>query len=156
MGLYLSAIMWRDFFSYETLSDILIINNDSHAIGFQLSHQHSKVAMSSNVDYPGKLRSQDDSLTCDCSPRSKMSDRPTKLPCEATVAYVSNIGECSYKAKQLWPLQQMSGPPIEIHLEKNAHSCVCHTQAHVAIHWLPQVEAVWWSPANRVGHLERQ
>ena len=35
----------------------------------------------------------------------------------------------------------MSGPPLEIHLEKDAKPRACHTPAHVPIHWQKQVEA---------------
>ena len=39
------------------------------------------------------------------------------------------------------PLNQMSGPPLETHLEYNAKPRAFHTPAHVPIHWKKQVEA---------------
>ena len=38
-------------------------------------------------------------------------------------------------------LQQISEPPLEIHLESDAKPRACHTPAHVPSHWQKQVEA---------------
>ena len=150
------------FLSYETIVDLLIINKDFPTIGSQPPRQHSEVAICSNTDDPAKLHSQDDSVFCDCPPRSKVPDQLTKLPFKATVENVSKLREwllqryaastfnvCPHK-----PLQQMSGPPLEIHLEENAKPRACHTPAHVPIHWQQQVEADLLRD-EKLGVLER-
>ena len=116
-----------------------------------------------------------------------MSDRPTKLPpLEATVAGLSKMRELilqryaasTFNVSPHKPLQQMSEPPIEIHLEEDAQCRACHTPPHHPIYWQQQVEAellrgekldvlerilliiiirhipktgftVWWPPGNK-------
>ena len=79
---------------------------------------------------------------------SKVPDRPKMLPFQTTNANVSNMCEwllqryvvstfnvCPHKL-----LQQMSGPPLEMHLENDAKPRACHTPAHMSIHWQKQVK----------------
>ena len=158
---YVSDSVTGFFLSYETMVDLLIINKDFPTIGSQLPHQHSEVAVSSNENDPNRLDSHKD-VTCDCPPRSRVPDRPNKLPFEATNTNVSKMRDwllqryaastfnvCPHKL-----LQQMSGPPLEIHLENDAKPRACHTPAHVPIHWQKQVEADLIRDV-RLGVLER-
>ena len=78
------------FLLYETIVDLLIIKNDFPTIVSQLPHQNSEVAVSSNENDPNGLDSHED-VTCDCPPRSKVPDRPNKLPFETKDANVSKI-----------------------------------------------------------------
>ena len=67
-------------------------------------------------------------VTCDCPPRSKVPDRPNKLPFKATNANVSKMRDwllkryaaSTFNVCQHKLLQQISGPPLEIHLESDA------------------------------------
>ena len=128
--------------------DLLIINKDFPTIGYQLPHQHSEVAVSSNENDLNGLDLHLD-VTFYFSPRSKVPDLPNKLLFEATNENVnkmldwllqrytaSTFNVCPHKL-----LQQMGGPPLEIQLEGDAKPRACHRLAHVPIHWQKQVEA---------------
>ena len=113
-----------------------------------------------NEKHHRKLKSHE--VTCSCPTRSKVPDKPCKLPFKATSEKVSKMSEwllqryaaskfnlCPHK-----PLNQMSGPPLKIHLENNAKPRNFHTPAHVQIHWQKQVEADLIRD-KKVGVLER-
>ena len=38
------------------------------------------------------------------------------------------------------PLQEIDGPPLEIHIESNVTLRVCHTPSQILIHWHNKVE----------------
>ena len=127
--------------------ELLIINKDFPTIGSQLPHQHSKVVANLNEKDQSKFKSH--KVTCSCPTRSKVPDKPCKLLFKATSENVSKMHEWllhRYAASMfnIYPhktLYQMSGPPLEIHLEDNAKPCTFHTPPHVPIHWQKQVEA---------------
>ena len=95
---------------------LLIINRDFPTIGSQLPHQHSKVVANLNEKDQSKLKSHE--VTCSCPTRSKVPDKPRKLPFKASSENISKMREwllqryaastfniCPHK-----PLNQMSGP----------------------------------------------
>ena len=54
---------------------------------------------------------------------------------------LKRYGASTFNVCQHKMLQQLSGPPLEIHLESDAKPRACHTPAYVPIHWQKQVEA---------------
>ena len=145
---YVSNSVTGFFLSYETMVDLLITKKDVPISRSQPPHQHSEVAVSSNENEPNGLDSHED-VTCDCPPSSKVPNRPNKLSFEATKANVSKMRHWILKRYtastfNVCPnklLQQMSGPPLKIHLENDAKPRACHTPSHMPIHWQKQVEA---------------
>ena len=138
---------------------LLINNKDFPIIGSQLPHQHSEVVVSSNENDVNRLYSHDDDITCGCPPSRQVPYRPNKLPFEATNADVRKMRDWllqKYAASTFnvcLPLQQMSAPPLEIHLENDAKRRTCLTAAHVPIHLQKQVEA-YLIRDEKLGFLE--
>ena len=72
---YVSNSVTDFFLSYETMVDVLIISKYFPSIGSQQPHQHSKVVVSSSENDLDKLHSHDDDdVTCDFPPRSRVPD----------------------------------------------------------------------------------
>ena len=85
---------------------------------------------------------------CKCPQRSAVPLRPAALPFPAKAENIPKMREwlleryasstfntCPHK-----PLQQMAGPPVEIHLDDSAIPRVCHTPAVVPLHWQQRVK----------------
>ncbi len=85
---------------------------------------------------------------CKCPLRSTVPERPKALPFAPTASNIpmmkkwlldffkaSTFNTCPHQ-----PLQEMSGPPVEIHMDPNAKPKVCHTPAPIPLHWQQQVK----------------
>ena len=85
---------------------------------------------------------------CECPQRAAVPSRPNKLPFEPIPANndkmskwlldffkSSTFNTCPHR-----PLYEMSGPPLEIHIDKSAIPKVCHTPAPIPLHWQKKVE----------------
>ena len=86
--------------------------------------------------------------TCRCPQRSAVPLRPAALPFPAKAENIPKMREwllqryasstfntCPHK-----PLQEMAGPPLEIHVDKAAKPRVCNTPAPVPLHWQQPVK----------------
>ena len=85
--------------------------------------------------------------SCKCPQRSAVPPRPSTLPFAAVPENnqrmkewllnryaASTFNTCPHR-----PLQQMDGPPVEIHLDKSAIPRVCNTPAQIPLHWQDKV-----------------
>ena len=71
------------------MAELLIINAVFPTIGSQLPHQHSKDVLKLNEKGQSKLNSH--KVTCSFPTRSKIPDKPCKLPFKATSENVSKM-----------------------------------------------------------------
>ena len=86
--------------------------------------------------------------TCDCPQRSAVPLRPKSLPFLPTPENVEKMKQwllhffqaSTFNVCPHRPLQEMAGPPIKIHIDKNAQPRVCNTPAPVPLHWQAKVE----------------
>ena len=98
--------------------ELLIINREFPIISSQLLHQHSKVVANLNKKDQFKLNSHE--VTCSCLTRSKIPNKPCKLPLKATNENVSKMREwllqryaaSSFNICPHKPLSQMSGTTL--------------------------------------------
>ena len=133
---YVSPSVSGFYMSCDTMIDLGIIARNFPVIG-------SYPAIDS---FTGRINSID-SVCCDCPKRSAVPERPVKLPFDPVPANVpkmrewlinryagSTFNQCPHS-----PLQEMKGPPIEIHVNDDAVPRRCHTPAIIPIHWQEQV-----------------
>lgn len=84
---------------------------------------------------------------CGCPQRSAVPMRPKKLPFEPVAKnngkmkrwLMEYFASSTFNTCPHRPLQEMSGPPIEIHVVDDAVPKVCHTPAPIPLHWQKQV-----------------
>ena len=85
---------------------------------------------------------------CDCPVRSSVPNRPKSLPFEPTPDNIplmkkwllDHFSSSTFNTCPHQPLQEMNGPPIEIHMDPDATPRVCHTPSRIPLHWQDQVE----------------
>ena len=84
---------------------------------------------------------------CTCPKRSSVPPRPTKLPFDPAPENVGRMKEwllkrfasSTFNTCPHQPLQQMTGPPMEIHLDSSAKSKPADKAAIVPLHWQKRV-----------------
>ena len=87
-------------------------------------------------------------LGCTCPQRSAVPDKPNILPYKPVTENIPKMrawllnryGSSTFNVCPHRPLHQMAGPPIEIHLDKDARPRACHIAAPVPLHWQKQVQ----------------
>ena len=143
---YVSDSVEGFFLSYDTMVDLLILNKDFPTIGIcKQSESNCSLCVETETECP---QSVDGGSHCRCPRRTGVPSRPVCLPfkpeegnCEKMRDWLLNryssstFNVCPHK-----PLQQMEGPPLEIHIDPNVKPRACHTPAQISIHWQKKVE----------------
>ena len=86
-------------------------------------------------------------MPCNCPQRTAVPDRPASLPYRATAEnnekmrswLLERYSSSTFNTCPHRPLQQMAGPPIEIHLDEAAKPRACHTAKPIPLHWQERV-----------------
>ena len=110
--IFISDSVNGNFLSFETKVDLIIVNRNFSTVGFQLSHQHSKVVANLNQKDQSKLNSQ--KITCSCQTRSKLQFKATSENVSKVREWLlqryaaSTFNTCSHK-----PVNQMSAPRLK-------------------------------------------
>ena len=86
-------------------------------------------------------------VPCTCPQRECVPPRPKHLPFPALPENNNKMREwllnkfagSTFNTCPHRPLQQMAGPPLEIHLRDNAKPRVCHTPSSIPLHWQKKV-----------------
>lgn len=144
---YVSPSVTGFYLSYETMIDLGIINNEFPSVG---SVFHADVSgLETNEVLSPSLVNGDIDKICDCPERGSVPPMPMKLPFEPIpdnnekmrswlleTFKASTFNTCPHR-----PLPQMTGPPLEIHLDDGAIPKACHTPATIPLHWQQQVKA---------------
>ena len=143
---YVSDSVEGFFLSYDTMVDLLMLNRNFPTIGAckQAEPNSSVNAQSVETDCP---QSTNESLECGCPKRTKVPLRPDSLPFKPEWRNRKRMREWLLKryASSTFnicphrPLQQMDGPPLEIHLDPDVKPRVCHTPSSIPIHWQRKV-----------------
>ena len=149
--IYISESVSGLFISFDTLISLNVVSNHFPVIGCCVSNKilETNHAMGT-VNAPQLIRiinSGCPTQPCSCPLRSSVPNRPLTLPFQPTVENIdkmrawllkffesSTFNTCPHQ-----PLQKMSGPPIEIHIDSNAKPRVCHIPARISLHWQDQV-----------------
>ena len=133
------------YISFDTLIALMVVNNSFSMIGACPS---SAMIGSMSMEFVEGPDSACFERKCKCPQRSAVPSRPRQLPFkpvegnnvrmrEWLLDYFksSTFNVCPHK-----PLQEMSGPPISIHIVDSAKPRVCKTPATIALHWQKRVE----------------
>ena len=148
------------YLSYSTMIDLRIISRSFPTIGdctVKVSpdvtskpvfarHSFARHSLSIRSLNSGCMQKKDD--ICQCPQRSAVPLRPSTLPFPAVPENnkrmkdwllnrfaASTFNTCPHK-----PLQQMAGPPVEIHIKRSAKPRVCYTPAQIPLHWQYKVK----------------
>ena len=151
--IYVSDSVTGFFLSCQTMIDLMVIDSSFPRIGrccpSGLRSGSSDGDNSREIFAPviGKVTDHNEAY-CDCPQRSVVPDRPTELPFEPLPENIelmrtwllnryasSTFNVCPHR-----PLQQMAGPPVEIHLDEQAKPKVCGKAALIPLHWQKQVK----------------
>ena len=147
---YVSDAVNGFFLSCETMIHLMVKDSKFPRVGGCLSRSLDASkgrAKFSAVTTVGNITGHD-GASCGCPRRSAVPDRPTELPFKPIP---ENIGKMrswlmSRYASSIFnvcphrPLQEMAGPPIEIHLKESAEPKVAKTPAIIPIHWQQRVK----------------
>ena len=146
------------FVSFDTLIKLRAVSSEFPIIGTHKPRQACSIfseLLSVEVTPGEALEVNSGCLTtsnmeghCSCPQRAAVPLRPTSLPfvplpenCIKMKAWLleyfksSTFNTCPHQ-----PLQQMAGPPIEIHISDTAEPKVCKTPGVIALHWQKKVQ----------------
>ena len=146
---YVSEAVSGLFLSFDTLICLQIVNAQFPVIGHCSDNEVIAFKGSINsVEFTREVNSGCRKQNCDCPPRSSVPRKPESLPFKPTPENIPKMkkwllkyfGSSTFNTCPHQPLQEMSGPPIEIHVDPNAQPKVCHTPARIPLHWQEQVE----------------
>ena len=138
------------FISFDTLIRLRVVNSRFPIIGGCPANDKVSAGTHNPVGYIRSINSGCLALDepCKCPQRSAVPIRPRSLPFKPVPANngkmkewlldyfsASTFNTCPHR-----PLQEMTGPPIQIHMEPDAEPRVCKTPAVVSLHWQERVE----------------
>ena len=140
---YVSSSVSGFFLSFDTLLGLRVIDQRFPEPGrcepTDTIHGYIPVSIASLVSRY--------SISCKCPQRSAVPIRPTRLPFDPVPANIpkmrawllekfasSTFNTCPHR-----PLQEMAGPPIEMHLQDNAKPKACDKPATIPLHWQAKV-----------------
>ena len=154
--IYVSKCVNGLYISKETMMKLYIISNEFPVIGKCLSDKksvnydllcHSLEKEDKRDFMNGCCNPTDNISNCKCPQRTAVPPKPKTLPFDPTPENIpkmkqwlldryasSTFNTCPHRA-----LPCLSGPPMEIHIDKDATPKVCHTPATVPLHWQKQV-----------------
>ena len=133
---YVSASVSGFYLSYDTMVDLGIIASSFPTVGdaFLDGHLNAGIDM---TQFAATATSR-----CSCPVRKPIPPRPSHLPFECALKKIDSMRDwlldqfsaSTFNTCPHQPLPEMSGPPIEIHLDSAATPRVCHTPANVPLH----------------------
>ena len=146
---YVSEAISGFYLSCDTMMDLGIIPRDFPAVGsFWLDDSDLDHSVNLSAIQDGKEPSSSiEHVSCSCPQRTSVPSRPDKLPFEPVSSNIAKMRQwlldryssSTFNTCPHRPLQQMEGPPIEIHINDTAVPRVCHTPAPIPLHWQQQV-----------------
>ena len=147
--IYVSEAVSGLFVSFDSLLKLNIVDNDFPAIRCDrgsVANVTDNVVV--NSQFLRVVNAGCTSGTCDCPKRSVVPDRPQSLPFEPEPENIPKMKDwllkhfesSTFNTCPHQPLQEMSGPPVEIHIDPDAEPRVCDKPATISIHWRDQVE----------------
>lgn len=149
---YVSDAVSGFYLSYDTMVDLLIIDNNFPTIGGaqsspSLASEHLCTDATCHVRSLNSGCPKMEKGSCGCPLRSAVPDRPTCLPFLPTSGNNDKMKDwllnryCSstFNTCPHRPLPCMTGPPIEIHVDPAATPRTCHTAASIPMHWQDRV-----------------
>ena len=148
---YVSRSVNGFFISQDTMIQLYVIYDKFPEVGrclggqVTISRENAVSVGTEGLWAIGHL--EHDERSCGCPRRSAVPDKPTSLPFEP---HPNNIGKMNEWLRRRYasstfnicphrPLQEMSGPPIQIHMDGSAIPKVCHKAAPVPLHWQNKV-----------------
>ena len=146
--IYVSKSVTGFFVSFDTLIKLKVVNSDFPIIGASLPKEINSI---SSVDIlainSGCPSVNPKEIHCDCPQRSSVPVRPIVLPFSPTPENIGRMKQwlldyfksSTFNTCPHQPLQQMSGPPIEIHISDSAVPKVCNKPSSIPLHWLQKV-----------------
>ena len=153
---YVSKSVMGLFVSFDTLIKLQLIDSAFPMVGCSQSSvgkqrpTHTELSLVDTLSLNSGCCSSSSNKEnhCDCPQRSAVPLRPSSLPFTPVPANIHLMKEwllkyfksSTFNTCPHQPLQQMAGPPIEIHLSDTATPRVCHTPSPIPLHWLQQVE----------------
>ncbi|MEL6802241.1 MAG: DDE-type integrase/transposase/recombinase, partial [Bacteroidota bacterium] len=153
--IYVSKSVMGFFVSFDTLIRLQIIDSRfpkvscSHSRVTETPSTCNEISLADALStHQGCCSNSSGDNHCDCPQRSAVPLRPTSLPFAPVPENINRMKEwllnyfnsSTFNTCPHQPLQQMSGPPIEIHLSDTAVPRVCHKPAPIPLHWQKQVE----------------
>ena len=149
--IYVSESVSGLFISFDTLISLRVVSREFPIIGMYTRNNFSESTEVMGTVSPSQLvRSINSGCSthpCSCPPRSSVPSRPLTLPFLPTAENVEEMrtwllkyfGSSTFNTCPHQPLQEMTGPPVEIHIDPDAEPRVCHIPARIALHWQKQV-----------------
>ena len=139
--IYVSEVVTGLFLSFDSLIKLGVIDSKFPVIG-------SSDNICNEIRATREINFGCTSQTCHCPKRSLVPGRPISLPFEPKPSNIPKMtkwlrdyfGASTFNTCPHQPLQEMSGPPIEIHIDPEAQPRVCHTPSNIPLHWRDQVE----------------
>ena len=142
---YVSRYVEGFFLSYDTMLNLQVLDVRFPEIGrFPPAHAAFERGNTQACNTSSEARCEE---PCTCPARSAVPCRPAELPFAAIPENIPRMrawlldryAASTFNVCPHQPLQHMSGPPIEIHLDDNATPRVCHTAIPIPLHWQKQV-----------------
>ena len=160
--IYISDSVSNFYLSYQTMRELGIIGANFPCIGncdinydvTALEAKHVIADMNNNgFSFVRALNAgctnvtRNNMLSCSCPQRECVPTRPKTLPFSAKPENIDKMREwlihkfrsSTFNTCPHRPLQQMMGPPMEIHISENAIPKVCSKAAPIALHWQQRV-----------------
>ena len=150
--IYISEAVSGLFISFDTLIRLQIVDGQFPAIGrcSEINDAWSNQFMGSlnSSEFTHDINSGCRDQPCDCPQRSDVPCGPEGLPFEPIPENIPKMkkwlldyfGSSTFNICPHQPLQEMSGPPIQIHMDHDAEPRECQTPARIPLHWQGQVE----------------
>ena len=144
---YVSDSVTGFFLSYATMVDLLIVNKSFPVVGGCSNLAASTEELTVNAVQTTCAEEGD--TPCDCPRRTDVPPHPSHLPFEAKEENIDKMrnwllkryGSSTFNTCPHRPLQQMDGPPVDMHVGDDAKPRVCNTPAPIPLHWAEQVHA---------------
>ena len=151
---FVSSSISGMYIGFDTLIDLKIISSKFPHVGscevnsVSLYPTPTELDQSSNRLVNAGCSSLDNSSSqCSCPIRSAVPSRPKTLPFKPIPEnndamkkwLLEYFGSSTFNTCPHRPLQEMEGPPLEMHVADDAKPRVCHTPAQIALHWQQQV-----------------
>ena len=153
---YISKSVSGFFLSYGALMDLFILDENFPIVGSCLPTAQdpsppnlhgNPVSFSVRAINLGCLMENGEDEPCGCPQRSNVPPKPSSLPFPPVPGNIKKMKEWLLKryASSTFnicphrPLQQMAGPPVEIHVDKSAKPRDCKKAASIPVHWQQQV-----------------
>ena len=152
---YVSDAVVGFFLSYDTMLNMGIVDHQFPRVGSHKPSYHDPDTRDLREERQAHFRLLNSgcpdmcetAVPCNCPQRTDVPDKPTSLPYHATAEnnekmrswLLERYSSSTFNTCPHRPLQQMAGPPIEIHLDERATPRACHTAKPIPLHWQERV-----------------